>query len=202
MDTFNPVIQGTEEWVQARLGKATSSEFHAILAKGQGKMRAAYLRRVVAERLTGKPAETYKNAHMDRGLEQEPYAKMTYELKRGVMLEEVGFIKHEKLDAGCSPDALLPDRGIEIKSVIPTVQIETILSGGCPPEHKAQIQGGLWITKKPKWEFCSFCPDMPERLRLYTFTMERDEAYIKALEIEVRSFLGEVNNICELLRQR
>lgn len=202
MDTFNPVIQGTEEWVQARLGKATSSEFHAILAKGQGKTRAAYLRRVVAERLTGKPAETYKNAHMDRGLEQEPYAKMIYELKKGVMLEEVGFIKHEKLEAGCSPDALLPDRGVEIKSVIPTVQIETILAGGYPPEHKAQIMGGLWLTKLPRWDFCSFCPDMPEPLRLYIFTVERDEKFIATLAVEVRSFLGEVDNICNLLNER
>lgn len=202
MDAHNPIIQQTEEWIQARLGRATSSEFHAILARGQGKTRAAYLRRVVAERLTGKQAETYKNAHMERGLEAEPYAKMAYDLARGVMLEEVGFIKHESMYAGCSPDGLLPDRGVEIKSVIPTVQIETILAGGYPPEHKAQIQGGLWITKLPRWDFCSFCPEMPEHLRLYVFTVERDEKYIATLAVEVRSFLGEVDNICKLLNER
>jgi hypothetical protein len=38
------VIQGSPEWLQARCGNATASEFASILAKGEGKMRAAYLR--------------------------------------------------------------------------------------------------------------------------------------------------------------
>ena len=195
--------QGSQEWLQARCGKATSSEFHAILAKGQGKTRAAYLRRVLSERLTGKPAETYRNAHMDRGNEQEPYARMAYEARTGLMVEEVGFIKHEILEAGCSPDGLLgEDGGAEIKSVIPTVQVETILAGGYPPEHRAQVQGCLWITKRQWWDFASYSPDMPERLRLYIFRVQRDEAYIASLAVEVRSFVGEVQTLYDALMSR
>jgi hypothetical protein len=190
--TFAP--QGSEEWLLARCGKATASEFSSILAKGQGKMRAAYFRRVVAERLTGKPSETYRNGHMDRGQEQEPLARMAYELATDALVEEVGFIDHPSLMAGCSPDGLLDqDGGAEIKSVIPTVQVETILTGGYPSEHRSQIQGSLWITGRKWWDFCSFSPDMPANLRLYIFRVERDEDYIKALEAEVRVFLGEVD---------
>jgi hypothetical protein len=130
---------------------------------------------------------------MERGSEFEPFARMAYEARAGVMIEEVGFIKHPDLEAGCSPDGLIGDAGgAEIKSVIPTVQVETIMKGGYPSEHTAQIMGNLWITKRQWWLFGSYSPDMPEHLRLYTFKVERDEAYIATLAVEVMSFLAEV----------
>jgi hypothetical protein len=55
---YTDIEQGTPEWFALRINKATASEFSAVLAKGQGKTRAAYLKRVVAEALTGKPIET------------------------------------------------------------------------------------------------------------------------------------------------
>lgn len=187
--------QGSEEWFAIRCGKATASEFSSILARGKGLTRATYLRRLVAERLTGKPVETYRNAHMDRGAQQEPLARMAYELATDNMLRQVGFVAHDKLAAGCSPDGLLIDgrRGVEIKCVLPTVQVETVLSGEVPGEHKAQIQGGMWITGYEEWDFCSYSPDMPEHLRTYVVTVKRDEEYIESLEAEVRKFLGEVD---------
>lgn len=187
--------QGSEAWMLERCGKATASEFSSVLAKGQGKTRLAYLRRVVAERLTGKPMESYKNAHMERGTEQEPYARLAYEALTGNLVEEVGFIQHPTLMAGCSPDGLIDDGGAEIKSVIPTVQLETILAGGYPSEHKAQIQGSMWITGSQCWDFCSYSPDMPEHLRTYIFRVVRDEPYITQLAAEVTVFLREVDEL-------
>jgi hypothetical protein len=163
-------------------------------------MRGAYFLRVVAERLTGKPMDTYKNAHMDRGQEQEPFARMAYESVTGYLVEEVGFIKHAAIMAGCSPDGIIgDDGGAEIKSVIPTVQLETILNGGYPSEHKPQIQGLLWITGRKWWDFCSFSPDMPEHLRTYIFRVAPEPAYIVTLEAEVRVFLSEVDAMVERL---
>lgn len=198
------MIQGSPEWLQARCGNATASEFASILAKGQGKMRAAYLRRIVAERLTGKPCETYRNSHMDRGQEQEPHARLAYEAATGNLVEIVGFLKHPELAAGCSPDGLIDaDGGSEIKSVIPTVQVDTLLSGSYPSEHKAQVQGNLWITKRQWWDFVSFCPDMqkPDH-RLYVYRVYRDEDYIAALEKEVRGFLRDVDQMVDMLLGR
>lgn len=191
----------TPEHAQARCGNATASEFASILAKGEGKTRKSYLRRVVAEMLTGKPHETYSNKHMDRGTEQEPFARMAYEARTGNIVEEVAFIKHPTLSAGCSPDGLVDlDGGAEIKSVIPTVQVDTILSGSYPPEHKPQVQGSLWITKRRWWDFCSYSPDfMDKRLRLYIFRVERDEAYIAKLEKEVEGFLREAEQLRDFL---
>lgn len=193
-------LQGSPEWLLARAGLATASEFSSVLAKGQGKMRLAYLRRVAAERLTGKPTETYKNAHTDRGTELEPFAREQYEIKTGNFVEQIGLIQHDELLTACSPDGLIgDDGGAEIKSVIPTVQLETILAGKYPPEHKAQIQGSLWIAERAWWDFCSFSPDMPEHLRLYIYRVARDEPYITALHAEVKVFLDEVEALIEQL---
>lgn len=190
------VEQGTDAWFACRAGRATASEFSSVLAKGQGKTRASYMRRVIAERLMGKPLEdTYRNAHMDRGTEQEPLARMAYELLTDNIVQKVGFCQHDSLMAGCSPDGFVLDqpKGAEIKCVIPTVQVETILRGECPPEHKAQVQGNLWITGYETWDFFSFSPDLPEPNRTFLFTVTRDEDYINVLENEVRSFLLEAD---------
>jgi hypothetical protein len=196
--------QGTPEWKAARAGNATASEFGSIMAKGEGKTRRAYLRRIVAERLTGKPTETYRNAHMDRGNEQEPFACMAYEARTGAILQKVGFMKHPELAVGCSPDRLIEsDGGAEIKSVIPTVQLDTILSGKYPSEHRPQIQGCLWLTRRAWWDFVSYCDDMPqEHLRTYIFRVQREEDYIKTLETEIRGFLREADQVVDMLLGR
>jgi len=201
------LIQGSPEWLQARCGHATASEFSSILAKGQGKMRASYLRRVVAERLTGKPSENYSHGawakNLERGQEQEPHARMAYEALTGNPVEEVGFLKHRDLMAGCSPDGLIgTEGGAEIKSVIPTVQLTTILDGGYPSEHQAQVQGSLWISGRKYWDFCSFSPDMPANLRCYVHRVERDEKYILNLAAEVTVFLKEVDALVAKLMER
>lgn len=189
---MNP--QGSEAWFLDRCGHATASCFSDVLAKGQGKTRAAYLRKIVTERLTGKPSESYSNGHMLRGKMQEPLAKLAYESFTGEPIEEAGFIKHPLIMAGCSPDGLLgKNGGGEFKCVIPTVQLETILGGEYPSEHKAQVQGCLWITGREWWDFVSFSPDMPEHLRLYIYRVHRDESYIANLEREVIKFLEEVD---------
>lgn len=182
--------QGSPEWKLDKCGYASASQFSAVLAKGQGKTRATYLRRIVVERLTGVPTESYSNQHMERGIEQELFARAEYEMASGVLVEEAGFIKHQTLLAGGSPDGLVgDDGGIEIKSVIPTVQYETIIKGQYPSEHKAQIQGYLWLFNRKWFDFVSYSPDMPGKSRLYVYRVSRDEDYIKMLESEVILFL-------------
>lgn len=200
------IEQGSPEWHALRCGKAGASEFSSILAKGQGKMRSGCLRRVVAELLTGKPIESRAYgawaANLDRGHEQEPLARWAYELATGYSVEQVGFIEHDTLRVGCSPDGLVLNRtrGCEIKCVIPTVQVDTIDGGGYPSEHKAQIQGGMWITGFKTWDFFSYSPDMPPHLRTYIFTVQRDEPYIAMLEKELLAFVADVDKKLARLR--
>jgi len=199
--------QGSEAWAMERCGLPTASEYSSILAKGQGLTRKKYLRRIVVEILTGQPiADSSYGAwqqNLERGKEQEQLARDSYEEITGNIVEQVGFIRHPTIRTGCSPDGLIEiDGGCEIKSVIPTVQIETILSGGYPSEHKPQIQGCLWNTGRAWWDFCSFSPDMPEHLRTYIFRVVRDEQYILTLAAEVTVFNSEVDALVATLNNR
>lgn len=205
MNSPEMIPQGSELWLALRAGHATASCFSDILAKSKDlKMRTKLMRKLVAERMTGKPVETYRGPHMERGHEQEPHSRMAYEALTGAIVEEVGFIPHPSVQwCGASPDGLVSsDGGIEAKCVIPTVQIETVLRGGYPPEHVAQVQGNLWVTAREWWDFCSYSPDMPEHLRLYVYRVKRDDKYIETLEAEVRKFLKEVDEQYALLMDK
>jgi hypothetical protein len=195
--------QGTAEWFESRRGCATASCFADVMAKGKGATRLKYMHKVVAERLMGKVMESYCNGNMNRGKEQEPYARMAYEAFSGNLVQEIDFIRHPVLSAGCSPDGLVDeDGGAEIKAALPTVQIERIERGGYPSEHVAQVQGNLWITGRKWWDFVSYSPDLPEGLRLYVYRVRPDIEYISNLEKEVIRFLAEVDEMQQRLLAR
>ena len=191
--------QGSVEWFQARAGRATASRFKDILAKiksDEAAVRKNYKAQLVVERLTGLAQETYTNAAMQYGTETEPLARAAYEFRSDNPVQEIGFIQHQELLAGCSPDGLIGvDGGCEIKCPYQSaVHIETLLNS-MPPEHMAQIQGSLWITGRQWWDFVSFDPRMPAHLQLYINRVERDEKYIANLETEVIAFLNEVSEM-------
>lgn len=116
------VEQGTAEWLAARAGLPTASEFSTILAKGKdggaSKTRRSYMMRLAGEILTGEVAETYSNGHMERGKVLEPEARNLYAFQADVDPEQVGFIINGS--KGCSPDSLIgSDGALEIKTKLP-----------------------------------------------------------------------------------
>ena len=71
------MIQGSAEWLKTRCGKVTASRISDVVAKtktGPAASRANYLAELIAERLTGEPAERFTNAAMQWGTEKEPEA--------------------------------------------------------------------------------------------------------------------------------
>jgi hypothetical protein len=66
--------QGTEEWLQARLGCPTGSGYAKLItATGTASTQAeTYINQLIAETLTGTIPETYSNEYMQRGTELEP----------------------------------------------------------------------------------------------------------------------------------
>lgn len=193
--------QRTEDWFAARAGRATASNFKKVLAKvksGEAADRRNYRAQLVVERLTGKADEGFENAAMRWGTEQEPFARIAYIAQTGNIVEEVGFIKHPTLQAGCSPDGLIGlDGGIEIKCPTKATHLDALKAQAMPPEHMAQVQGCMWITGRKWWDFVSYHPDFPEPLQLFITRVERDEKYIKNLEHEIIEFLACVDNDME-----
>lgn len=187
--------QGGIEWLKARAGIVTASEFHCVMAKGKGggesKTRATYMRKLIGEIITGEPSpESFTNQHLERGKAMEAEARDYYAFITGVEPQRVGFLKRGRV--GCSPDSLIGNEGLhEIKTKLPHLHIEVLLADELPPEHKAQCQGSLWVSQREWIDFQSYWPKMQQFIkRVY-----RDEAYIKTLEQAVKDFLEEMDEL-------
>jgi hypothetical protein len=191
------VEQGSPDWYRCRLGIPTASEFKAVLAKGEGKTRKTYMMKLIGERFTGEPADSYTNGHMERGKAMEDDARRLYCFAHDAEVVRVGFIRNG--DVGCSPDGLIGANGItEIKTKLPHLQVEAIFAGKLPPEHKPQVQGELWVAEREWVDFVSYWPKLP----LFVTRVFRDEDYIKALAAEVRAFNEEMDALCERLQRQ
>lgn len=179
--------QGSPEWFASRLGIPTASEFDTVMARGKGggesKTRRTYLLKLAGERLTGAPMDSYTNAHMQRGQEMEAEARNLYEMMQDVEPERVGFVRNGA--AGASPDSLVGMHGLlEIKTKLAHIQLDVILSDEVPSEHKAQLQGQLWVTGRQWVDFVSYWPGLPPFVK----RVFRDEDYIKRISAEVAAF--------------
>ena len=188
--------QGSDEWKAARAGRATASKFACVLAKvksGEAAVRRNYRAQLVVERLTGRPVASFETPAMRQGTEREPIARAAYEVKTGAFVDEVGFILHDTIGCGASPDGLVGDDGcIEIKCPELAAHLETIQTAGAPPEHIAQIQGVMWLAERQWCDFISFNPDFPEHLQMVVRRIARDDIYITGLALAVELFMGEV----------
>lgn len=194
---MNDIIQGSDEWKALRLGKVTASRVADIVAKtksGYSASRANYMAQLIAERLTGTPAESFSNAAMIHGTETEPEARDAYCFYQGVAVKEVAFVPHPKIDqAGCSPDGLVDEDGlVEIKCPNTATHLETLLGQAVPAKYETQMQFQMACTGRKFCDFVSYDPRMPENMRLFIKRMPRDDKRIAELEGEIAAFLLEM----------
>ena len=200
------IEQGTEAWFADRLGKVTASNLHKVLCRtktGYGADRGHYMTQLVLERITGQRAESYTNAAMQWGIEQEPFARAAYEARTGVMVDELGFIQHPTIDAsGASPDGLVGDDGlVEIKCPETKTMLEVWLAKS-PVEGKyfAQMQWQMACTDRSWCDYVVYDPRMPAKAQLFVTRVNRDDKFIAEAETEVRKFLAEVDEKVSALR--
>jgi putative phage-type endonuclease len=189
--------QGTEDWFAARLGKVTASKIADVMAKtksGTAATRDNYMAQLVVERLTNTRAESFSNSAMQWGTDQEPFARAAYEAAQGVLVEEVGFVTHPRIDmAGASPDGLVGLFGMcEIKCPNTAAMIDTLLTEKVPSRYFGQMQMQMACTDRAWCDYVVFDPRMPAKAQLFIKRVERDEAFIAEMEAEIIKFLGEV----------
>ena len=201
------IIQGSAEWHQARCGKVTASRIADVMAKtktGYGASRANYMAELIAERLSGVPAEGYTNAAMAWGTEQEPEARRAYEFWMNVEVEEVGFVQHPKIVAsGASPDGLVGTDGlVEIKCPNTATHLETLLDRSIDKKYQLQMQWQMACTGRSWCDFVSFDPRLPAPYQLYVYRVTADAALQSEIDAEVRKFLGELDAKVTELRKR
>ncbi|WP_375663588.1 lambda exonuclease family protein [Bartonella sp. CL63NXGY] len=182
-------IQGTEEWQKVRNGLITASLFEMVMAqKKQGQKTSRYqsvMMKLAGERITGKTVDEGATLSMRRGTELEPIARQLYGELTHTEPECIGFVLADDRGQGFSPDAFVGKNGLlEIKTKKPEILIPHFMQKNFPAEHKAQCQGGLWISQREWVDLMLYWPDMPPLIkRAY-----RDEAYICKLENEISRF--------------
>lgn len=189
--------QGTAEWLAARAGLITASRIADMMAKtktGESASRANYRAQLVAERLTGKPQESFTNAAMQWGTDQEPMARSAYEIRHGVMIEQVGLIHHPSIHmSGASPDGLIGDEGlIEIKCPNTATHIEYAVSGKPPTKYELQMLWQMECTGRKWCDFVSYDPRMPEDMQLFIVRLDRDEKRIEEIRAEALKLNAEI----------
>lgn len=186
------MVQGSPEWLQARLGIPTASEFSRIITPSKGdlsKSAAGYAQELVTEILLGEPLES-SVGNLDwvvRGKLLEPQAVAQYEFTMDVETMPVGFVTTDDGRVGCSPDRLLVgSRGcMEVKCPKPATHMGYLLDGP-GLDYRCQIQGQLAIGEFAFCDFYSFHPALPPAL----LRVERDEPFIAKLNRALAEFLA------------
>ena len=163
---YRDLIQGSDEWLEARRGLLTASEMKLIvtptLKAASNDKERAHLYELLAQRITGHVEPHYVGDDMLRGHEDEVDARILY-AERYAPVADMGFITNDRwgFTLGCSPDGLVGDDGmIECKSRRQKYQIETLVENvdedTIPGDYVMQIQTGLLVSARKWCDFVSY----------------------------------------------
>ena len=197
-------IQGSPEWFAERAGKVTASRISDVMAKtktGPAASRKNYAAELALERITGQKSQGYVSAPMLWGIENEPFARASYEIQTGLTVEEVGFIDHRFVKrTGASPDGLVGMLGmVEIKCRNTATHVEWAVAGKVPPEHVLQMQWQMACADRAWNDFVSYDSRMPEGQQLFIRRLWRDDKAIAEIVEAVILFDHEVEEITKSL---
>jgi hypothetical protein len=164
---FPDMLQGSDEWFEARRGILTASEMKKIITPKKleysvGEKEKAHLYELAAQRISGFVEPSYIGDDMLRGKEDEVDAVQKYSENYNAV-ERVGFMTNDKwgFTLGYSPDSLVGKDGtVEAKSRKQSLQIETIVTG-IKDEHIIQLQTGLLVSERPWLDYISYCGGLP-----------------------------------------
>lgn len=184
------LVQGTEEWFQARCGLLTASEIKNIITPA--KLQFAnndtsrnHLYDLLAQRITGYVEPSYQGDAMMRGKFDEEEACIIYN-EKFAPLQRVGFITNDSFGftLGFSPDALVSSDGfIEVKSRAQKFHIATIIADEMPGEFMIQVQTGLLVSGRKWCDFISYCGGMPMFVKRILPDPDIQQAIIEAAAV-------------------
>jgi len=196
MQVIKDIEQGSQEWLQMRLGVATASNFDKIITSTgvESKALKDYAFELASDSLLTEPEVGFQSEAMIRGNKLEEEARSYYSFVTDNKVEEVTFIKKDNI--GYSPDGLIGDNGlIEIKCPLKKNHLKYLIDNKLPTKYKAQVQGGLYISQREYCDFVSYHPLFKDEKKMLVIRVERDEEFIKKLSdlliktIELRNSL-------------
>ncbi len=175
-------VQGSNEWLNARRGIATASNFSKVVtSKGEtSKQLNDYAFQLASEVVTDIQDDSFKSADMQRGNDLEPEARDAYQQETLTTVDEIGFVLCGFY--GYSPDGFIGDDGlIEIKCPAQKTHAKYLYDNKLPTAYKPQVQGGMFATKRKWCDFISYHPGFEFDKRLFIIRVYRDEEFIEAL---------------------
>lgn len=183
------VCQGTDEWHEARLGIPTASQFHRLITAKRltpSSSQDRYIAELLTEEIIGEPIDQASSVMMERGRIVEWDARKLYEAMTGQAVSRIeGFVKHDDLEIGCSPDFLVgDDGGGEIKCRSAVKHVEALLDMDADRD-RIQIQGSMWVTGREWWERFYYHPTLPPKY----VRIDRDENFVAVFDEIARDFL-------------
>jgi hypothetical protein len=166
------LVQGSDDWLQARLGIPTASEFDRILTPAKLQLATAatkYMCVKLAEWMYGAPLEAFVSPWMERGKDLEAEAIRYYEMERDVETQPIGLVLTDDGNAGASPDRLVGDEREERLGLLEMKcpALETHVGYMLNPqslldEYRLQVQGQLWVCAGRGWcDLMSYYPGFP-----------------------------------------
>ena len=189
------LIQGSDEWFAARVGKITASRLGDIMRKtkwGESTYKAKVRLELAIERITGKSASSVvMNRAMLDGVEREPDARKLFEAITGKEVALCGSFDHPDIvNTSASPDGLLRDENavLELKCPTHVTHAKNLMSDKMPKNYEYQVQWQIACTESDFAYFASYHPDFGKDLRLKYVKVEREDSVIKSLEEEIRAF--------------
>jgi hypothetical protein len=197
---IHDIEQGSPEWLAARLGIPTASEFHKIVGnstgelsrsrdkKGLSEVAKKYAYGLVAETLLERQLQKPPGTPwaMERGKMLEPFAREQYAFTTDVEVRTVGFVTTDNGRVGGSPDGLIIGArgGVEIKCPLDESHMGLLIDGP-GDDYKPQCQGNLAICELEFWDLYAYHPELPPvQIRTY-----RDEPYIAKMNSALVEFL-------------
>lgn len=161
------LVQGSDEWKNARRGLLTASELHLIITPtlkvANNDKTRGHVWELLSQRVNGWTDDGFTSYAMSMGWEDEALSRYLYS-EKVAQVEEVGFITNDEwgFTLGYSPDGLVGDVGlIECKSRMPKFQVEVITTGEIPSEHVIQVQAGMMISGRKWCDYISYSAGMP-----------------------------------------
>ncbi len=227
MKIYRELLQGSPEWLQARIGKPSASQWKNVMnsyseaqyyadnkanqTKGiAGKLKntpgfqdgaKSYALELCAEILTQEPTHTHVTYDMEVGTMREPDARMIYEDSRDVVVDEVGGIEPDNGNLWYSPDGMVGTDGLlEIKCPAKKRHLLTLITKRVPTDNMDQLQFGLMVSGRKWIDFMSFNPDFVDpKHQAVVIRVERDEEYIALAQQRAEEFTGLIGKMIDKL---
>lgn len=197
------VVQGSDAWLEMRLGLLTASEMKLIvtpkLKVADNEKTRSHVNEIAAQRISKYVEPAYVSDDMLRGMDDEYEARRIY-AETYAPVETIGFMTNDRwgFTIGYSPDGLVGEHGlIECKSRRQKYQIQTIVEyaprGHAPEDYMIQLQTGLLVSEREWIDFVSYSGGLP----MVTTRIYPDEVVQSAIIEAAAAFEASVQRVID-----